>query len=57
MESKKKERQANNEESIFYDELGPYLKHYFTKPEVRAALAAERERFYQEMEKEKDDNV
>ena len=57
MESKRKERQSQNKETIFYDELGPYLKHYFTKPEVRAALIAERERFFQEMEKETDDNV
>jgi hypothetical protein len=54
MESKKKDRKQE-EQTVFYDELGPYLKKYFTEHDVRNALQLDRERFYQEMDKEIDD--
>lgn len=53
MESKKKKRQKV-ENTVFYDELGPYLKRYLVENDIRTEFL-DREKFYQVMESEKDD--
>lgn len=56
MESKKKLREQQ-ENTVFYDDIGPYLKKYFDEHDIRRAILSDRERFFNEMEKEKDDHV